>query len=83
MNYVERYRKSLYHTYNIYTSKAPERDAEVALQTAVKSINDSAGPDSLVPTLLVYCALPRLGLLTDVSTPSTYHCSIALRKAAE
>jgi hypothetical protein len=39
----------------------------MALQIAFKAINDSAGPDGLVPTLLVYGALPRL---TELSLPA-------------
>ena len=34
---------------------------------AVKAINDSAGPDGLVPTLLVFGAYPRM---TNDSLPS-------------
>jgi hypothetical protein len=37
------------------------------LQIAVKAINDSAGPDSIVPTLLVFGAYPRL---TKIDPPS-------------
>jgi hypothetical protein len=37
------------------------------LQMAVKAINDSAGPDGIVPTLLVFGAYPRL---TEMDPPS-------------
>lgn len=47
---------------------------------AVEAINDSAGPDSLVSTHLVYGALPRLGLPHDKPSPSTLQCADALRK---
>lgn len=50
---------------------------------SVKAINDSVGPDGLVPTLLVFGALPRLGLPTDPPTPSTFKRAIALRKATK
>jgi hypothetical protein len=33
---------------------------DVVLQIAFKAINDTARPDSIVPILLVYGALPRL-----------------------
>ena len=36
---------------------------------AVKAVNDTAGPDGLVPTLLVYGAYLRISKL-DPSTPS-------------
>ena len=31
---------------------------EVRLQIAIKAINDSTGPNGIVPTLLVYSAYP-------------------------
>jgi hypothetical protein len=37
------------------------------LQMAVKAINDSAGPDGIVPILLVFGAYPRL---TEINPPS-------------
>ena len=37
------------------------------LQIAVKAINDSAGPDSIVPTLLVFGAYPRLTKIDPLS----------------
>jgi hypothetical protein len=36
---------------------------------AVKAVSDTAGPNGLVPTLLVYGAYPRIGKL-DPLTPS-------------
>jgi hypothetical protein len=36
------------------------------LQMAVKAINDSAGPDGIVPTLLVFGAYPQL---TEIDPP--------------
>jgi hypothetical protein len=32
----------------------------MALQIAFKAINDSAGPNNLIPTLLVFRAYPRI-----------------------
>jgi hypothetical protein len=40
---------------------------EIMLQMAVKAINDSAGPDSIVPTLLVFSVYPQL---TKIDPPS-------------
>jgi len=34
---------------------------------AVKAVNDSAGPDGIVPTLLVFGAYPRM---TDINPPA-------------
>ena len=50
------------------------------MQIAFKAINDTAGPDGLVPTLLVYGALPRM-VEYDAPSPSVTQCSAALRKA--
>ena len=51
----------------IITSKVPGLDKDMALQMSFKAINDSTGPDSLVPILLVYGALPRT---TEYDAPS-------------
>lgn len=58
-------------------------DDEDTLQMAVKAINDSVGPDGLVPTLLVFGAIPRLVLPTDQPTTSTFKRAVALRKETE
>lgn len=83
MSYVERYHNPIRHAFKIVTAEAPDLDPEAALQTAVKSVNDSIGPDGLVPTLLVYGALPRLGFPNECPTPSTFQRAVALRKATE
>lgn len=81
MNYVERYHEPLRRAFKIIKQEAPDLDPDAALQCAVKSVNDSAGPDGLVPTLLVYGALPRLGLPTDKPTSSMLQRGNAVRKA--
>ena len=47
---------------------------------AFKAINDSAGPDGLVPTVLVYGVYPRLSE-TDVPAPLVMQRALALKKA--
>ena len=47
---------------------------------AVKAVNDTAGPDGLVPTLLVYGAYPRMSNL-DPPTPSITEQAAVIRKA--
>lgn len=49
----------------------------------VKSVKDSVGPDSLVPTLLVYGALPRLGISSEPPTPNTFQRTLAVRQSTE
>ena len=36
------------------------------MQIAVKAINDSAGPDGIIPTLLVFGVYPRI---TEIDAP--------------
>jgi hypothetical protein len=59
---VERYYTPLRRAYKIIRTELKEEgiDDEVCLQIAVKAINDTAGPNSLVPTLLVFKAYPRM-----------------------
>ena len=47
---------------------------------AVKAVNDTAGPDGLVPTLLVYGAYLRMSNL-DPPAPSIMEWAAAIRKA--
>ena len=52
----------------------------MTLQMAVKAVNDTAGPDGLVPTLLVFGAYPRMTNL-DPPAPSITVRATAIRKA--
>ena len=81
LSVVERYHDPLRKAYRIIKKEVPNIDDECALQYAVKSLNDSTGPDGLVPTLLVYGALPRLGLPTDKPSTGILQRAIAVRKA--
>jgi hypothetical protein len=47
---------------------------------AFKAINNTIGPDGLVPTLLVYGALPQM-VEYDTPLPTITQCSTALKKA--
>ncbi len=64
---VEQYHGPLRRVYDILTKELPTVNKEALLQTAVKAINDSAGPNGIVPTLLVFGAYLRL---TKDSPPS-------------
>ncbi|KAH0425958.1 polyprotein [Colletotrichum camelliae] len=64
---VERYHAILRRAYEIIRKESPSTPPEVALQSAVKAVNDTAGPQGIVPTLLVFGAYPRT---TDDSPPS-------------
>ena len=57
---VERYHALVRRAYSIISAEIPDIDKDMALQMAFEAVNDSAGPDGLVPTLLVYGAFPRM-----------------------
>ena len=57
---VERYYAPLRRAYKIISLELEDASEELTLQMAVKAINDSAGPDRLVPTLLVFSAYPQI-----------------------
>jgi hypothetical protein len=77
---VERYHNLIRRAYTIISVEIRDLDKDMALQMAFKAINDSAGPDGLVPTLLVYGAYPRLSE-TDVPSPLVIQRALALKKA--
>src|SRR5579871_6713052 len=57
-----------------------QAEKEVALQMAVKAVNDSAGPNGLIPTLLVFGAFPRMTEM-DPPAPSIAVRAMAIKKA--
>jgi hypothetical protein len=80
---VERYHQPLRRAYEIIRDELQDGvNAETALQMAVKAVNDSAGPDGIVPTLLVFGAYPRM---TEGSapSPSVIQRAEAIRKATK
>ena len=68
---VERAHPVLRRAYKIITEELQghRTTKEMNLQMAVKAVNDTAGPDGLVPTLLVFGAYPRMSEL-DLPAPS-------------
>lgn len=66
---VERYHMPLKRAYEIIAKelKGSILDKNILLQMAVKAVNDTAGPNGLVPTLLVFGAYPRI---TENDPPS-------------
>jgi hypothetical protein len=79
---VERYHIPLRRAYDIISIELEGASKDLILQMAVKAVNDSAGPDGLVPTLLVFGAYPRM---TDDSPPSLsiVQRAEAIRKATK
>lgn len=79
---VERYHGPFCQLYNIITAKLPGTKPELALQIFFKAINNSVGPNSLVPTLLVFGAYPHMANI-DIHSSSINQHSIAIYKAME
>jgi hypothetical protein len=77
---VERYHAVLRRAYLIVRNEIPDAPSDTALQMAVKAVNDTAGPDGLVPTLLVFGAYPRMTEY-DPPAPSIAQRAAAIRKA--
>eukprot|EP00171_Calliarthron_tuberculosum_P013661 IDg13661t1 len=80
---AERYHVPVKKAYHRIMFEAPRLDKVAALQIAVKAVNDSVGPDGLLPTLLVYGALPRLVLPSDLPAQPTINRAHALKKATQ
>ncbi|POS85440.1 hypothetical protein EPUL_003831 [Erysiphe pulchra] len=79
---VERYHTPLRRAYEVISKDlgGTKIDRTSLLQMAVKAVNDTAGPDSLVPTLLVFGAYPRM-IESDPPTPSIFERAAAIKSA--
>jgi hypothetical protein len=77
---VERYHGVLRRIYFIIREELPGLSNTMILQMSVKAVNDTAGPDGLVPTLLVFGAYPRL-IDSDPPALSVTKRAAALKKA--
>jgi len=55
---VEQYHAPLRRVYKIISLELEDASKELTLQMAIKAINNSAGPDGLIPILLVFSAYP-------------------------
>jgi hypothetical protein len=79
---VERYYIPLRRAYDILSTEVPEISREERLQSAVKAVNNTIGPDGLIPTLLVYGAYPRLSR-EDKLIPSNTERARAIERAID
>jgi hypothetical protein len=78
---LERYHAPLKRAYEIITAEIGDSASrEARLQMAIKVVNDTVGPNGLVPTLLVFGAYPRMTLDSPPS-PSMIQRSHAIQKA--
>jgi hypothetical protein len=57
---IEHYHRPFRRTYQIICEELPDLSKEIVLQIAFKAINDSIGPDGVIPTLIVYSTYPRI-----------------------
>ncbi|KAF1934538.1 hypothetical protein EJ02DRAFT_461106, partial [Clathrospora elynae] len=80
---TERYYAPLRRAWDIlHAELAGTMPDEAILQMAVKAVNDTAGPDGLVPTLLVFGAYPRM-MTESPPSPSMVKRSEAIQKATK
>ncbi|KAI1000949.1 hypothetical protein K3495_g7247 [Podosphaera aphanis] len=80
---VERYHGMVRRAFEIIMAETGGKvSKEAALQWAFKCVNDTAGPDGLVPTLLVFGAYPRLTIDFPPS-PSQLQRAHAMQRAME
>ncbi len=79
---IERAYTILRRAYQIIREELEGSSKEICLQIAIKAVNNTAGPDGLVPTLLVFGAFPRITELDDPA-PTISQRATAVRKAIE
>jgi hypothetical protein len=79
---VERYHIPLRRAYDIISSELNGKPVsrDIRLQMAVKAVNDTAGYDGLIPTLLVFGAFPRMSD-NDPPSLSTTERATAIKRA--
>jgi hypothetical protein len=77
---VEQYHRPLQRAYQIITVEIPNIDKDIALQMAFKAINNTAGPNRLVLTLLVFSAYLQMVKLDALSLSVTQWAN-AIKKA--
>lgn len=78
----ERYHSTLRRIYNKVQEDHPLVLEETALRMAIKGCNDTAGPRGLVPTMLVFGAMPALPT-TNFRNPRQKERMMALQTARE
>jgi len=55
---VEQYYVPLRYIYKIILLELEDASKELTLQIAIKAVNNSTGPDRLIPILLIFSAYP-------------------------
>ena len=81
---VERAYLDLQRAYQVISEELRTTSTkELTLQMAVKAVNDTAGPDGLVPTLLVFGAYPRMTKLDPPALSITARVTAVHKAMAE
>jgi hypothetical protein len=57
---IKQYYTPLQQVYKIIYNEFRDTSTKASLQITIKAINDSAGPDGIIPILLVFSAYPRI-----------------------
>lgn len=60
----ERYHETLRGIFKIIRNRNPDLEPDIALRYDVKAINDTTGPEGLVPSLLVFGVIPSFSLIS-------------------
>jgi hypothetical protein len=79
---VECYYGPFYYIYHIIIAELLDINKDIALQMAFKAINDSTGPNSLIPTLLVFRAYLYI-VESNIPNPIVVKRAVAFKKAIE
>lgn len=61
----ERYHDPLRRVFKKIMHESPKLDRHVALKLAVKAINDTMGPEGLVPSFIVFGCIPRFSTINS------------------
>ena len=77
---IKRYYGSLCWAYQIISTELQDLDRNTAFQIAFKAINNTIGPDGLVPTLLIFGAFSHI-TESDFLLLTVAQCIAALYKA--
>src|SRR6266487_1478112 len=81
---VERAYPALQRVYQVILKELRTTSTkELTLQMAVKAVNNTAGPDGLVPTLLVFSAYPRMTKLDPLAPSITARTTVVRKAMAE
>ena len=79
---VKCYYGPLHYIYYIIIAELPDINKDIALQIAFKAINNSIGPNSLIPTLLVFRAYLYI-IKSNIPNPTVIKQVAAFKKAME